>query len=66
MEHKKLSIRRRRIKDALGSCTAALQKQVHKHNALSAHAKPLRKRAVAALAASICASATSVPSSDDV
>ncbi|KAM0849200.1 hypothetical protein ACQ4PT_053873 [Festuca glaucescens] len=56
----------RGLKDALGSCTAALQKQVHKHSALAAHAKPLRKRAVAALAASICASAPSVPTGDDV
>jgi hypothetical protein len=56
----------RGLKDALGSCTAALQKQVHKHSALAAHAKPLCKRAVAALAASICASATSVPAGDDV
>ncbi|KAM0827544.1 hypothetical protein ACQ4PT_068131 [Festuca glaucescens] len=56
----------RGLKDALGSCTAALQKQVHKHSALAAHAKPLRKRAVAALAASICAFAPSVPTGDDV
>jgi hypothetical protein len=56
----------RGLKDALGSCTAALQKQVTKHGVLTAHAKPLRKRAVAALATTICASAPSVRAGDDV
>jgi hypothetical protein len=56
----------RGLKDALGSCTAALQKQVTKHGVMTAHAKPLRKRAVAALAATICASAPSVRAGDDV
>jgi hypothetical protein len=56
----------RGLKDALGSCTAALQKQVLKHGAMTMHAKPLRKRAVAALAATICASAPSVRAGDDV
>jgi hypothetical protein len=50
----------RGLKDALGSCTAALQKQVQKHSVLTAGARPLRKRAVTALAASICASPASV------
>jgi hypothetical protein len=56
----------RGLKDALGSCTAALQKQVTKHGVMTAHAKPLRKRAVAALATTICASAPSVRAGDDV
>ncbi|KAM0930860.1 hypothetical protein ACQ4PT_000750 [Festuca glaucescens] len=50
----------RGLKDALGACTAALQKQVQKHSVLTSGARPLRKRAVAALTASICASAAPV------
>jgi cytochrome c553 len=50
------AVKLRGLKDALGSCTAALQKQVLKNRAMTAYAKPLRKRAVAALAATICAS----------
>ncbi|KAM0865742.1 hypothetical protein ACQ4PT_043064 [Festuca glaucescens] len=50
----------RGLKDALGGCTAALQKQVQKHSVLTGGARPLRKHAVAALAASICASAAPV------
>jgi hypothetical protein len=50
----------RGLRDALGGCTAALQKQVKKHAALASYAKPLRKRAVAALAGSICVSSSSV------
>jgi hypothetical protein len=55
----------RGLRDALGGCTAALQKQVKKHGALAANAKPLGKRAVAALAATICASSSPVPSAAD-
>jgi hypothetical protein len=50
----------RGLKDTLDGCTAALQKQVHKHNMLSSGGRPLRKRAIAALAASVCASAAPV------
>jgi hypothetical protein len=56
----------RGLRDALGACTAALQKQVKKHSALSAYAKPLRKRAVAAIAASVCASSRPVQAGSDV
>jgi hypothetical protein len=56
----------RGLKDALGTYTAALQKEVLNHGALTAHAKPLRNRVVAALAAAICASAPSVHAGDDV
>jgi hypothetical protein len=56
----------RGLKDALGTYTAALQKEVLNHGALTAHAKPLRNRVVAALAATICASAPSVHAGDDV
>jgi hypothetical protein len=59
-------VKLRGLKDALGSCTTALQKQVLKHGALHAHAKPLRKRAVAALAATICASSPPVQAGEDV
>jgi hypothetical protein len=60
------AVKLRGLHDALGGCTAALQKQVKKHSALSAHAKPLRKRAVAAIAASICASSSPVQAGSDV
>jgi hypothetical protein len=39
----------RGLRDVLGGCTAILQKQVKKHADLASYAKPLRKRAVAAL-----------------
>jgi hypothetical protein len=51
------------LKDALGGCTAALQKQVKKHGALGVVSKPLLKRAVDAFSATICS--TSVPSGAD-
>ncbi|KAM0919124.1 hypothetical protein ACQ4PT_008507 [Festuca glaucescens] len=56
----------RGLRDALGGCTAALQKQVKKHAALASYAKPLRKRAVAVLAALIFASPSSVSDGSDV
>jgi hypothetical protein len=55
----------RSLRDALGGCTAALQKQVKKHAALDACAKPMRARAIRALAASICSSSSVQGASDD-
>jgi hypothetical protein len=57
------TIKLRGLKDALGGCTAALQKQVKKHGALGVVSKPLLKRAVDAFSATICS--TSVPSGAD-
>jgi hypothetical protein len=54
------------MRDALGGCTAAVQKQVKKHSALMAYAKPLRKRAVAAIAASVYTSSSPVQAGPDV
>jgi hypothetical protein len=51
--------------DTLGGCTAALQKQVKKHAALDTCAKPMRARAIRALAASICSSSSVQAASDD-
>jgi hypothetical protein len=57
------AVKLRGLKDALGGCTEALQRQLQKHGALGAVTKPLRKRAVDAFAAAICSS--SVPSGAD-
>jgi hypothetical protein len=51
--------------DALGGCTAPLQKQVKKHAALDACAKPMHARAIRALAASICSSSSVQAASND-
>jgi hypothetical protein len=53
------------LRDALGGCTAALHKQVKKHAALDACAKPMRARAIRALAASICSSSSVQAASED-
>jgi hypothetical protein len=55
----------RGLKDALIGCTATLQKHVCKHAVLADSGVPLRKRAVAALASSICVSVSSVPAASD-
>jgi hypothetical protein len=60
------AVKLRGLRDTLGGCTAALQKQVRKHSVLTAYAKPLRKRAVAAIAASVCASSSPVQAGPDV
>jgi hypothetical protein len=50
------AIKLRGLKDALGSCTSTLQRQVKKHGVLDVRAKPLGKRAVKAITSSLCAS----------
>jgi hypothetical protein len=58
------AIKLRGLKDALGGCTSTLQRQVKKHGVLNRRAKPLGKRAVKAITASLCASDPMTTGSD--